>query len=55
MCAKCLSRLLPTQQLLAWTKRILIEDFLIAYQDALTEIGFTSREIARMAASALVG
>lgn len=36
-------------------KEDLIEDFLIAYQDALTEIGFTSREIARMAASALVG
>jgi fatty aldehyde decarbonylase len=33
----------------------LIEDFLIAYQEALTEIGFTSREIARMATAALVG
>jgi fatty aldehyde decarbonylase len=31
-----------------------IEDFLIAYQDALTEIGFTTREIAKMAAAALV-
>jgi len=36
-------------------KEDLIEDFLIAYQDALTEIGFTSREIARMAAAALAG
>ena len=36
-------------------KEDLIEDFLIAYQEALTEIGFTTREIARMAASALVG
>ena len=36
-------------------KEDLIEDFLIAYQEALTEIGFNSREIARMAAAALVG
>ena len=36
-------------------KEDLIEDFLIAYQEALTEIGFTTREIARMAAAALVG
>jgi len=36
-------------------KEDLIEDFLIAYQDALTDIGFNSREIARMAAAALVG
>jgi fatty aldehyde decarbonylase len=36
-------------------KESLIEDFLIAYQEALAEIGFSSREIARMAAAALVG
>jgi fatty aldehyde decarbonylase len=36
-------------------KEDLIEDFLIAYQEALTEIGFTTREIARMAAAALIG
>jgi fatty aldehyde decarbonylase len=36
-------------------KEDLIEDFLIAYQEALTAIGFTTREIARMAAAALVG
>ena len=36
-------------------KEDLIEDFLIAYQEALTEIGFNTREIARMAAAALVG
>jgi fatty aldehyde decarbonylase len=36
-------------------KESLIEDFLIAYQEALTEIGFSTREIARMAASALIG
>jgi fatty aldehyde decarbonylase len=35
-------------------KEDLIEDFLIAYQEALTEIGFTPREIAKMAAVALV-
>jgi fatty aldehyde decarbonylase len=34
-------------------KEDLIEDFLIAYQEALNEIGFTSRDIARMAAAAL--
>ncbi|MFZ0406852.1 MAG: aldehyde oxygenase (deformylating) [Cyanobium sp.] len=36
-------------------KEDLIEDFLIAYQEALIEIGFNTREIARMAAAALVG
>ena len=36
-------------------KEDLIEDFLIAYQEALTEIGFSTREIARMGAAALVG
>ncbi|MEB3318697.1 MAG: aldehyde oxygenase (deformylating) [Cyanobacteriota bacterium] len=40
---------------LGMDKEDLIEDFLIAYQEALTEIGFNSREIARMAAVALVG
>jgi fatty aldehyde decarbonylase len=40
---------------LGMAKEDLIEDFLIAYQEALTEIGFHSREIARMAAAALVG
>jgi fatty aldehyde decarbonylase len=39
---------------LGMAKEDLIEDFLIAYQDALTEIGFQSRDIARMAAAALV-
>jgi fatty aldehyde decarbonylase len=38
---------------LGMDRESLIEDFLIAYQEALTEIGFSSREIARMAASAL--
>ena len=34
-------------------KEDLIEDFLIAYQEAFNEIGFSSRDIARMAAAAL--
>ena len=34
-------------------KEDLIEDFLIAYQEALDEIGFSPREKARMAAAAL--
>jgi fatty aldehyde decarbonylase len=33
----------------------LMADFLSSYQEALMDIGFTSREIARMAAAALVG
>ena len=35
-------------------KESLIEDFLIAYQEALMEIGFASRDLARMSAAALV-
>ncbi|GCE64297.1 aldehyde oxygenase (deformylating) [cyanobiont of Ornithocercus magnificus] len=34
-------------------KEDLIEDFLIAYQEALSDIGFSTREITRMAAAAL--
>ena len=40
-------------EVLQMEKEDLIEDFLIAYQEALNEIGFTSRDIARMAAAAL--
>jgi fatty aldehyde decarbonylase len=40
---------------LGMEKEDLIEDFLIAYQEALTAIGFSSREIARLATAALVG
>jgi len=36
-------------------KEDLIEDFMIAYQEALTEVGFSTREIIGMAAAALVG
>ena len=35
-------------------KASLIEDFLIAYQEALMDIGFNSRDLARMSAAALV-
>lgn len=35
-------------------KENLIEDFLIAYQEALADIGFTSRDIIRMSAQALL-
>ena len=33
----------------------LMADFLTSYQEALLEVGFTSREIAKMAAAALIG
>ncbi len=40
---------------LAMDKEDLMADFLSSYQEALLEIGFTGREIARLAAAALVG
>ena len=36
-------------------KEDLMADFMTSYQEALTEIGFTSREIARLATAALLG
>jgi fatty aldehyde decarbonylase len=36
-------------------KEDLMADFLSCYQEALIDIGFNGREIARMAAAALVG
>ena len=36
-------------------KEDLMADFLSSYQEALLEIGFTGREIAKLAAAALVG
>jgi len=33
----------------------LMADFLTSYQEALLEVGFTSREIAKLAAAALIG
>jgi fatty aldehyde decarbonylase len=52
---RMLERVATDAAVLHMGKEDLIEDFLIAYQEALTEIGFSSREIARMAAAALVG
>jgi fatty aldehyde decarbonylase len=52
---RMLERVAADAAVLQMEKEDLIEDFLIAYQEALTEIGFSSREIARMAAAALVG
>jgi fatty aldehyde decarbonylase len=50
-----LERVAADASTLRMEKEDLIEDFLIAYQEALTEIGFSSRDIARMAAAALAG
>jgi fatty aldehyde decarbonylase len=36
-------------------KEDLMADFMASYQEVLTEIGFTSREIARFASAALLG
>ena len=36
-------------------KEDLMADFMTSYQEALTEIGFTSREIAKLATAALLG
>ena len=52
---RMLERVANDAAVLHMEKEDLIEDFLIAYQEALTEIGFQPREIARMAAAALVG
>jgi fatty aldehyde decarbonylase len=52
---RMLERVADDAAVLFMEKEDLIEDFLIAYQEALTDIGFSSREIARMAAAALVG
>jgi fatty aldehyde decarbonylase len=52
---RMLERVAKDAAVLHMEKEDLIEDFLIAYQEALTEIGFNAREIARMAAAALVG
>jgi fatty aldehyde decarbonylase len=50
-----LDRVAADAAVVGMAKEDLIEDFLIAYQEALTQIGFTSKEIARLAAAALVG
>ena len=52
---RMLDRVAADAAVVGMAKEDLIEDFLIAYQEALTQIGFTSKEIARLAAAALVG
>ena len=52
---RMLERVAKDAAVLQMEKEDLIEDFLIAYQEALTDIGFSTREIAKMAAAALVG
>ena len=52
---KMLEQVSSDAAVLHMEKEDLIEDFLIAYQEALNEIGFTSREIAKLAAAALAG
>jgi fatty aldehyde decarbonylase len=52
---RMLERVAADAGVLKMEKEDLIEDFLIAYQEALTVIGFSSRDIARMAAAALAG
>jgi fatty aldehyde decarbonylase len=49
-----LDRVAGDAAVLQMDKEDLIEDFLIAYQEALTAIGFSTRDIARMAAAALI-
>ena len=41
-------------QVLHMDKEELMEEFMIAYQDSLVEIGLETREIARMALAAVV-
>ena len=52
---QALDRVAADAAALGMAKEDLIEDFLIAYQESLTQIGFSSKEIARLAAAALVG
>ena len=50
---KMLDRVARDAAVLHMEKEALLEDFLIAYQEALTDIGFSTREIAKMATAAL--
>jgi fatty aldehyde decarbonylase len=52
---RMLDRVATDAAAIGMAKEDLIEDFLIAYQEALTQIGFSSKEIARLAAAAFVG
>ncbi|MEB3264718.1 MAG: aldehyde oxygenase (deformylating) [Synechococcus sp.] len=52
---KMLEQVASDAAVLHMDKEDLMADFLSSYQEALLDIGFTGREIARMAAAALVG
>jgi fatty aldehyde decarbonylase len=52
---KMLEQVADDAAILQMDQEDLMADFLSSYQEALTEIGFQPREIARMAATALVG
>jgi fatty aldehyde decarbonylase len=52
---KMLEQVANDAAVLQMDKEDLMSDFLISYQEAMLEIGFTSRDIAKLAATALVG
>ena len=52
---KMLQQVAADASVLQMEQEDLMADFLSSYQEALVEVGFTNREIAKMAAAALVG
>ena len=52
---KMLDQVADDAAVLQMDQEDLMADFLTSYQEALLEVGFTSREIAKMAAAALIG
>ena len=52
---KMLEQVAADASVLQMEQEDLMADFLSSYQEALVEVGFTNREIAKMAAAALVG
>ena len=52
---KMLEQVAGDAAILQMDQEDLMADFLTSYQEALLEVGFTSREIAKMAAAALIG
>ena len=51
---KMLDQVAKDESVLAMDREELMEEFMIAYQDTLLEIGLDNREIARMAMAAIV-
>jgi len=51
---KMLDQVADDAAILSMDKEELMEEFMIAYQDALLEMGLDNREIARMAMAAIV-